>query len=102
MRHFVAIFLHYGVAGMFALSILDSSFLFAPIGNDLLMILLTARNHSNVAGYVLAGAVGSALGALLIDLVCRKGGEEGLKRLISGKRAVYVKKKIETNAAVMI
>jgi uncharacterized membrane protein YdjX (TVP38/TMEM64 family) len=50
--------------------------------------------------YVLAASLGSAAGVLLLDLVCRKGGEEGLKKMMSRKRLSYLKKKMKQNAAV--
>jgi membrane protein YqaA with SNARE-associated domain len=102
MRHFIAFFLQLGMGGLLLMGILDSSFLFVPTGNDLLLILLTARHNDNVVAYVIAAAVGSLLGVLLLDAVCRKGGEEGLKRIVSPKRLTYAKTKIKSNGAVMI
>lgn len=102
MRHFIAFFLQLGMGGLLLMGILDSSFLFVPTGNDLLLIILTARHNENVVAYVIAAAVGSLLGVLLLDLVCRRGGEEGLKRIVSAKRLSYVKTKIKSNAAIMI
>jgi membrane protein YqaA with SNARE-associated domain len=102
MRQFIAFFLQLGTAGLLLMGILDSSFLFIPTGNDLLLILLTARHHENVVGYVIAASVGSVLGVMLLDLVCRKGGEEGLKRILSARRLAFAKKKVKSNAAVMI
>ena len=93
-------FLHIGAFGLVILGILDSSFLFLPFGNDLLLVVLTARHHENLPLYVLAASVGSATGVLLLDLVCRKGGEEGLKKMVSPKRLDYLKKKMSQNAAV--
>ena len=55
---------------------LDSSFLFLPLGNDLLLVALTARNHGSMPFYVVMATVGSVLGCLLMDIVSRKGGEE--------------------------
>jgi membrane protein YqaA with SNARE-associated domain len=102
MRHLIAYFLELGMAGLLLMGILDSSFLFIPTGNDLLLILLTARHHENVVAYVLAASVGSLLGVLLLDLVSRKGGEEGLKRILSHKRLAFAKGKIKSNAAIML
>ena len=42
------------------------------------------------------------MGVLLLDLVCRKGGEEGLKKMMSLKRLDYLKKKMSQNAAVAL
>src|SRR6516225_5668510 len=42
----LAIFWKFGGPGLLVLGILDSSFLFAPLGNDLLVVAVTARRHS--------------------------------------------------------
>jgi membrane protein YqaA with SNARE-associated domain len=94
--------LHAGGFGLVILGILDSSFLFLPFGNDLLLVILAARHHENLPLYVLAASVGSATGVLLLDLVCRKGGEEGLKKMMSRKRLDYLKRKMSQNAAVAL
>ena len=99
-RHLFAFFLHIGAFGLVILGILDSSFLFLPFGNDLLLVVLAARNHGYLPLYVLAASLGSATGVLLLDLVCRKGGEEGLKKMMSPKRLDYLKKKMSHSAAV--
>ena len=99
-RHLFAFFLHIGAFGLIILGILDSSFLFLPFGNDLLLVVLAARNHAYLPLYVLAASLGSATGVLLLDLVCRKGGEEGLKKMMSPKRLDYLKKKMSHSAAI--
>jgi membrane protein YqaA with SNARE-associated domain len=102
MRHLIAYLLQLGTVGLLLMGILDSSFLFIPTGNDLLLILLTARHHENVVAYVVAASIGSLLGVWLLDLVSRKGGEEGLKRILSAKRLAFAKTKVKSNAAVML
>ena len=82
------------------MGVLDSSsFLFLPFGNDLLLVVLVVRHHAYLPLYVLAASLGSATGVLLLDLVCRRGGEEGLKKMMSGKRINYLKKKMSQRAA---
>jgi membrane protein YqaA with SNARE-associated domain len=88
--------------GPLLLGIADSSFLFLPFGNDLLIVILTARNHKHLAFYVLTAAIGSTLGVLLLDTVCRKGGEEGLKRMMKPGRLEYLKRRMRNQAAVAI
>jgi membrane protein YqaA with SNARE-associated domain len=78
------------------------SFLFLPVGSDLLTVILVARHHQWLPLYVLAGAAGSAIGVFLLDLVCRKGGEAGLKRLVKPKLLGFLKCKMEEHAAVML
>src|SRR5579862_1461657 len=70
------IFVHLGAFGLLALGILDSSFLVMPLGNDLLIIALSARNHSLWFFYAVVATAGSLLGCLLMDVISRKGGEE--------------------------
>ena len=102
IRHLLAFFLQLGSFGIFLLSVADDSFLFLPIGSDLLTVILTARNHQRLLLYVLAGAVGSMAGVFLLDLICRKGGEEGLKRLVKPRLRAYLEEKIKKHAAALV
>src|SRR5215475_9841567 len=90
-----------GGPGLLLLGILDSSFLFAPLGNDLLVIAMSAHSHSFISMlyYAFMSTVGSVLGCLLVDLLVRSAGEQGLERHLSKKRLEYLKFKIEKNAA---
>jgi membrane protein YqaA with SNARE-associated domain len=102
LRHFLAWLLHLGVFGPLLLGIADSSFLFLPFGNDLLIVILTARDHAHLPFYILTAAIGSTLGVLLLDAVCRKGGEEGLKKMMKPRRLDYFKRRMTNQAAVAI
>ena len=84
--------------GLLLLGILDSSFLFLPFGNDLLLVAMTARQHSRWPYFAAMAAAGSVLGCLIVDVISRKGGEAGLERKFSRRRLEYVKKKITKNA----
>ncbi len=77
LRQLLTWLLHLGIFGPLLLGIADSSFLFLPFGNDLLIVILSVDSHSPLAFYVAMAAIGSTLGVLLLDLVCRKGGERG-------------------------
>jgi membrane protein YqaA with SNARE-associated domain len=95
------LFWHLGGPGLLLLGILDSSFLFAPLGNDLLVVALTAHYHS-VLGmfyYAAMSTIGSILGCLLVDIVLRPAGEHGLAKHLSARRIGYIKGKVERNAA---
>lgn len=102
VRHLLGLFLQYGVFGLLALTIADDSFLFLPVGGDLLTVLLVVRNHGGWPIYVLAGAAGSTIGVFILDLVCRKGGEEGLKRIVKPRLHDYLKRRMEEHAALAI
>jgi membrane protein YqaA with SNARE-associated domain len=104
MRHLAQVlgvfFWKLGGPGLLLLGILDSSFLFAPLGNDLLVVAMTAHQHS--AGlmlyYAFMSTVGSVLGCLLVDVLLRRAGEKGLEKHLSKKRLEYVKAKVQKNA----
>ena len=91
----------FGGPGLLVLGILDSSFLFAPLGNDLLVVAMTANSHSVVRMlyYSFMSTVGSVLGCLLVDLTLRNAGEHGLEKHLSRKRLDYVKNKVSHSAA---
>jgi len=102
IRHLLGLFLQFGVFGLLLLAIADDSFLFIPIGSDLLMVVLVARHHDQLPVCVLAAATGSTIGVVLLDLVCRKGGEEGLKRLMKPKLLDYLKRRMKRHAAAAL
>src|SRR3984893_12462842 len=94
-----AFFWKLGGIGLLVLGILDSSFLFAPLGNDLLVVAMTARYHS-IAGslyYAAMSTIGSVFGCLLVDVVFRTAGEKGLEKHLPRRRLEYVKRKVERN-----
>lgn len=96
-----ALFWKFGGIGLLVLGILDSSFLFAPLGNDLLVVAMTAHYHSvsKMLYYAFMSTVGSVLGCLLVDVVLRRAGEKGLEKHLPKKRLDYVKRKVTKNAA---
>lgn len=95
---FAQFFFRLGGFGLLLLGILDSSFLFMPLGNDLLVVALTAGHHERMAYYALMAATGSVIGCFLTDLVCRKGGEKGIEEKLSGRTVQYVERKIKNHA----
>lgn len=96
------IFIHLNYAGPFILGVLDSSFLFFPFGNDLLVVALVAHNHHGYLLYVLSAACGSTCGVLILDLVARKLGEEGIKKVTGPERFKYLEKKIGQRGGISI
>lgn len=73
---------------------MDSSFLFVPFGNDLLVVALVARNHAGWPLYMVSAVCGSTLGVFLLDLIARKSGEAGVEKVAGTKRYEYLKRKI--------
>jgi membrane protein YqaA with SNARE-associated domain len=70
---------------------MDSSFLTMPLGNDLLVVALSASHHSRMPYYVLMAAVGSVMGCLVDDWLSRKG-KHGIKKHVQRKRLHYVER----------
>jgi membrane protein YqaA with SNARE-associated domain len=94
-------FYHFGGWGLLILGIFDSSFLVAPLGNDILVIALSAQRHSVPWMLYYAGmsTIGSVLGVLLVDIVVRPLGEHGLERHLPKKRIDYMRKKVTDEGA---
>ena len=91
-----AFVLKFGGVGLLVLGILDSSFLFAPWGNDLLVVAMTARHpdYAHMLYYAGMSTVGSVLGCLLIDVTLRPLGEKGLEKYLSARRLKRVQSKV--------
>jgi membrane protein YqaA with SNARE-associated domain len=96
-RAVFAFFRRIGALGLFLLGVFDSSFLFLPFGNDLLLIALVSsgRDPWRWVIYPLAAALGSVVGVALVDMVMRKAGEEGLEKFVGPKSLDRLKGKIE-------
>ena len=99
VHHLLRSLLHLGYFGPFVLGIFDSSFLFLPFGNDLLVVALTARHHDNYLIYVVSAAAGSTLGVFFLDLVARRLGEDGITKVAGKRRFEYLKRKIGQHGA---
>ncbi|HLG96602.1 MAG TPA: VTT domain-containing protein [Bryobacteraceae bacterium] len=100
-KHFVAFLVHLGFLGLLVMGILDSSFLFLPLGNDLLVIGMAANAGGllKAVPYAIVAAAGSVLGCLILDVIGRKGGKAELEKHVPKKRLDYVKKQIKKRAA---
>lgn len=99
VRHLYLRLAHLGPWGLLILGALDSSFLFLPLGNDLLIVGLTTQHPEILPLYAPVATLGSILGCIFLDLVVRKQGEEGLEKIAGKKRMKYLKKKIAERAA---
>jgi membrane protein DedA with SNARE-associated domain len=89
---------HWGGPGQFVLGVLDSSFLVMPLGNDLLMVVLTVRDHRLMPYYASMATAGSVVGVVLVDALVRRGGEKGLQKYVPAKRLEYIKRKVTDRA----
>lgn len=88
----------FGGLGLFALTLLDASFLFIPFGPDFLLVAMVAREHTMAPFYALLAAAGSVAGCAIIDPLSRKEGEKGLERLLSRHRVQSVTKRVRKSA----
>jgi membrane protein YqaA with SNARE-associated domain len=98
-RPLLVFLLHLGYFGPVLAGVLDSSFLFLPFGNDLLVVILTSRHHQGLPWYVLGAAVGSTVGVFLLVLVARKLGKEGIEKMAGAKKFNRLSKMIDKNGA---
>lgn len=87
-----------GGFGLLTIGALDSSLLFLPLGNDLLIIAMSARKHLFVPYYAAMAAAGSVLGCLSVDYLTRRGGEKELEAYVSPRRLEYVRSRMRKNA----
>lgn len=94
--------LHLGYFGPFLTGILDSSFLFLPFGNDLLVVTLAARHHQGLPWYVVGAALGSTVGVILLVLVAGRLGKEGIEKMAGAKRFNKLSKMIDKHGGKAI
>jgi membrane protein YqaA with SNARE-associated domain len=97
--HLFALLLNLGGVGLLLLGIFDSSYLFAPWGNDLLLIALTTRHPGVAYMFYLAAmsTAGSVAGCLLLDFTMRPLGEKGLEKFLPPRRVKRVREKVGKN-----
>ena len=91
-------FARMGAFGLVGLGLLDSSFLFLPLGNDLLLVALTARKPELFWYFALMSTLGSVLGVMLTDYFSRKLGEGFLERMVNPNRFKRVRHRLEKHA----
>jgi len=99
VKHFVVVLFSHLVQldglGLLILGIFDSSFLVLPLGNDLLMVVLTARHRNQMPYFAAMATAGSLLGCLIIDSVSRKGGETFIQKRLGKRRLQYIQRKMK-------
>jgi membrane protein YqaA with SNARE-associated domain len=98
IRSTIRFFLQLGAFGLIAMGVLDSSFLFLPFGNDLLVVALTARHPGKFWLYATAAAAGSLLGCAITDIVSRKIGEAGLEKMVGAGKLEHVQQRLKKHA----
>ena len=76
----------FGAFGVFAIALLDASFLPIPGGTDAVVMTLSHLNHSLMPLYVLAAVLGATLGCLFPYWVGFKTGAAALRKFSEEKR----------------
>jgi membrane protein YqaA with SNARE-associated domain len=102
LRSLAIFFFSLGGIGLLLLGVLDSSFLFMPLGNDLLVIALTAAHPGRMLYYVLMATVGSVVGVDLTRWVSAKGGRKGIEGDRKSNRIAYVERKVKEQGGIAL
>jgi membrane protein YqaA with SNARE-associated domain len=102
LRRLATLFFRLGGFGLLSLAFLDSSFLFLPLGNDLLLVALTAAHRRRAIYYVVMATAGSVAGVELTRWISARQGEKGLEAGLTGKRAAYIKEKVRTRGGIAL
>jgi len=76
----------FGPLGLFAVALLDSTFVPLPSSVDALMLLLSTARPSWMPLYALMATAGSALGCLVLYLISRRAGHRALARFSPSKQ----------------
>jgi membrane protein YqaA with SNARE-associated domain len=96
----VHFFFALGGPGLILLGILDSSFLMLPLGNDLLLVALTASQPDRMYYYAIMATFGSTLGVTFCHYVCSRMGEKALGK--KTRQLAYVERKVEKYGGLAI
>jgi membrane protein YqaA with SNARE-associated domain len=76
----------FGAFGLFAVALLDSTFVPLPSSCDALMLLLSTTYPSWMLLYAFMATAGSALGCLILYLISRRAGARALNRFSETKQ----------------
>ena len=87
-------FITLGPFGLFAVALLDSSFVPLPSSADALMILLTTAHPRLMIVYALLATAGSTIGCVILYYISRRAGSRALNRF-SPKKQKQVKELID-------
>jgi membrane protein YqaA with SNARE-associated domain len=90
-----------GGLGVLTLSAADSSPLVVPVGNDLLVLALSARYHDRMLYYAVMATVGSLIGCLATVWISRKGGAR-LSKVASTERMGNIQRLVQKRAGGML
>jgi membrane protein YqaA with SNARE-associated domain len=80
-------FIALGPFGLFAVALLDSTFVPLPSSADAIMILLTVAHPRLMIFYALLATAGSAVGCVIMYYISRRAGSRALRRFSPAKQA---------------
>ena len=99
LAHF---FFSLGGFGLLLLGTLDSSFLILPLGNDLLMVALTASHAGHMFYYVPMATAGSIIGVAMVHWVSRKTGQKAIEGDHKSRQIAYVERQVKKYGGLAI
>jgi membrane protein YqaA with SNARE-associated domain len=100
LMHF---FFHFGLVGLFVVSIVDSSFVPLPIpGVTDIMVILYAAGHANVFLLVAIATAGSAIGGLVSHAVGQAGGIAFLQKHVPKRLLKSITHWMESHAIISV
>jgi membrane protein YqaA with SNARE-associated domain len=99
LAHF---FYSLGGLGLLLLGTLDSSFLMLPLGNDLLVVALTAARPEHMVYYVVMSTLGSIAGVALAHAVSSRTGKQVIEGENKGKKVAYVERQVKKYGGLAI
>lgn len=91
----------FGAFGLFAVALLDSTFVPLPSSADALMILLSTTNPSWMVLYAFMATAGSAIGCWILYVISRRAGTRALNKFSEAKQQ-RVKNWIEKYDAIAV
>ena len=87
-----------GGLGLLTLGAFDSSPLVVPLGNDLLVLALSARYHERMPYYALMATLGSLIGVCITAWLSRKAGARLKQKAGSNARVSNVERQVQKRA----
>jgi membrane protein YqaA with SNARE-associated domain len=99
LAHF---FFSLGGLGLLLLGTLDSSFLILPLGNDLLIIALTANHPEHFFYYVPMATAGSVIGVALVHWVSSRTGQKAIEGDHKSGQVDYVERQMKKYGGLAI
>ena len=91
-----------GGVGLLLFGILDSSFLFLPLGNDLLVVALTASNPHHMLYYAAMATAGSTIGVALAHVVSSRTGRKAIEANGKSRTVAFVERKVKQYGGLAI